>query len=180
LYGIIGTAIATAAARIGHSVLLHARRQEVVDSINNNHVNPEYLSKYTLSEFISATTDIETALRYCDLLILAIPAQSVPEWLSTYKSILSPDLLICNTAKGLYLKDKILLSEAILKVLGRDQPYALLSGPSFASEIMDGCPTAVVIVSIYIIDALVTCSYILITPLLYTVVYTVYIHIVSN
>lgn len=62
-------------------------------------------------------------------------------------------MLLCNTAKGLYLKDNCLLSEAINKALNRDQPYAILSGPSFAHEIMMGNPTAVAIASKYLYHA---------------------------
>lgn len=56
--------------------------------------------------------------------------------------LIDPNLLFCDTAKGLYLKDNCLLSEAVYKALGRNQPYAILSGPSFAKEMMDGHPTA--------------------------------------
>jgi glycerol-3-phosphate dehydrogenase (NAD+) len=66
----------------------------------------------------------------------------VPQWLGNLKEKLSPDLLICNTAKGLYLAENCLLSEAINRALGREQPYAILSGPSFAQEMMMNYPTA--------------------------------------
>jgi glycerol-3-phosphate dehydrogenase len=59
-----------------------------------------------------------------------------------HKDLIPPDLLLCNTAKGLYLKDNCLLSEAIDKGLQRNQPYAILSGPSFAQELMLNYPTA--------------------------------------
>lgn len=59
-----------------------------------------------------------------------------------HKDSISPDLLLCNTAKGLYLEQNCLLSEAINRSLNRDQPYAILSGPSFAKEIMMNFPTA--------------------------------------
>jgi glycerol-3-phosphate dehydrogenase len=61
--------------------------------------------------------------------------------------LIDPQVLILNTAKGLYLKEKKLLSEAVFEALGRQQPYALLSGPSFAKEMMRDMPTAVVVAS---------------------------------
>jgi glycerol-3-phosphate dehydrogenase (NAD+) len=106
-----------------------------------------------LPKSISATSSIDVAMEGIEALFLAIPAQSVPNWLLAHKDKLDPNLLICNTAKGLYLKDKILLSTAIQNTLGRDQPYALLSGPSFAKEIMQGFPTAVVVASKYLYHA---------------------------
>jgi glycerol-3-phosphate dehydrogenase len=68
--------------------------------------------------------------------------QQVPKWLAEHKEIISPELLICNTAKGLYLEENCLLSDAINRILGREQPYVILSGPSFAKEMMIGYPTA--------------------------------------
>lgn len=44
------------------------------------------------------------------------------------QELISPNVLLCNTAKGLYLKDRKLQSEACRDALGRDQPYAILSG----------------------------------------------------
>lgn len=73
--------------------------------------------------------------------------------MSDHKEYISPDLLLCNTAKGLYLEQNCLLSEAINRSLNRDQPFAVLSGPSFAKEIMMNYPTAVVVASKYLYHA---------------------------
>jgi glycerol-3-phosphate dehydrogenase len=56
--------------------------------------------------------------------------------------------VFCSTAKGLYLRGKQLLSEAMLEAFGRPQRMAFLSGPSFARQIVEGHPTAVYIVYI--------------------------------
>jgi len=66
-----------------------------------------------------------------NIIILALPAQSVPSWLTNNKDLIDPKTLICNTAKGLYLQEKQLLSEAVKEALGRDQPYCILSGTFF-------------------------------------------------
>eukprot|EP01031_Cornospumella_fuschlensis_P036716 gene36716-44539_t len=151
--GAFGTAVAEVAARNGNNVRIYARKQEVVDSINHQHVNPHYLSEFTLSPNVTACSSVEEAFHECQLLVLAIPTQLVPKWLEDHKTLLPPDLLVCNTAKGLYLADNCLLSEAITRVLGREQPYAILSGPSFAKEMMLNHPTAVVVASKYLYHA---------------------------
>ena len=51
------------------------------------------------------------------------------------------------------MKQNNLLSEAISLALEREQPYAILSGPSFAKEMMKGAPTAVVVASKFLYDA---------------------------
>lgn len=44
------------------------------------------------------------------------------------RDVIPEDVVICNTAKGLYMETKELLDKPILRALGRDQPYAVLSG----------------------------------------------------
>ena len=51
------------------------------------------------------------------------------------------------------MKQENTLSEAICLALEREQPYAILSGPSFAKEVMQGSPTAVVVASKFLYDA---------------------------
>lgn len=151
--GAFGTALAQVAARCGNSVVIYARNPEVVSSINSHHINPHYLSEFELSTDITATTSVEEALTNAHFAILAIPTQLIPNWLKDHKHLISPSLLLCNTAKGLYLTENCLLSEAITRALERDQPYAILSGPSFAQEMMMNYPTAVVVASKYLYHA---------------------------
>jgi glycerol-3-phosphate dehydrogenase len=91
--GAFGTAIAEVAARNGNKVKLLARKQEVVDSINNNHTNPHYLSEFKLSDNVSACLSVDEALDGCELLILAIPTQQVRTsalfFLSLYSLLIS-------------------------------------------------------------------------------------------
>lgn len=75
--GAFGTAVAEIAARNGNKVTMVARKQEVVDSINQRHVNPHYLSEFTLSENVTACLSVHEALEGCELLFLAIPTQLV-------------------------------------------------------------------------------------------------------
>jgi len=146
--GAYGTAMATVCARNKHAVCMLSRDEAQVRCINDNHVNPKYLSEYTLPELITATTELPEALDGASLIILTLPAQATPAWLAQHRDELPPDVLLCSTAKGLHLETKHLLSRAMLDALGRpEQPLALLSGPSFAAEIMQDFPTAVVVAS---------------------------------
>jgi glycerol-3-phosphate dehydrogenase len=121
---------------------MYARDPELVEMINSNHYNPHYLSEFELSGLISASTSVDDVLEGVSFAILALPTQLIPKWLAEHKHQIRSDLLLCNTAKGLYLEENCLLSEAIERVLQREQPYAILSGPSFAEEMMRNNPTA--------------------------------------
>ena len=57
--GIWGTALALTAARAGNEVLCWARRQEVVDAVNQKHVNKDYLPDIPLPDAVRATADME-------------------------------------------------------------------------------------------------------------------------
>jgi glycerol-3-phosphate dehydrogenase len=75
--GAFGTALAQTAARNGNKVTMYARNQEVVDKINNEHINPHYLSEFELSSLISATSSVQESINGADFVILAIPTQLV-------------------------------------------------------------------------------------------------------
>ena len=67
--------------------------------------------------------------------------------LTTVQDILPPDVPIISVSKGLEVGSGKMMSEVIPSALGRKQPAAFLSGPSFAKEIMDLRPTGVVAAS---------------------------------
>jgi len=154
--GNYGTAMAyTAARHREHEVILFMRDPEQCRCINEEGYNPKYLSKYPLTvdgnkiTGICTKEDLAKHLQTPDvLLILALPCQKTVDWICDHRSIIPPNVLICSTAKGLYLKTKQLIGHAILDALDRaEQPLTFLSGPGFAEEIVKGHPTSVVVAS---------------------------------
>lgn len=147
--GAFGTSMAAVASRGGHHVTLWARDEAQVKTINETKKNPKYgMEKFRLEDNVRASNNLEDACRNADILIFALPAQRIPEFCREHADLISPTTIICNTAKGLYVPTQQLLSEAILEALHRpEQPYTVLSGPSFAVEIMQNMPTAVVVAS---------------------------------
>lgn len=146
--GAYGTAMATVIARNGHQVKLYARDEEQVRTVNETRRNPKYLCEFDLPAGIRATSSLQDALEDAELVYLALPAQKVPQFLKDNKDLIKPTTILVNTAKGLYLETRQLLSDAVYEALDRErQPLVLLSGPSFAKEIMEGHPTTVVCAS---------------------------------
>ena len=107
----------------------------------------QYLSDFELPANVSATTDLAEAMAGVQLIIHALPCQKTPEWFAEHRDAIPSDVLICSTVKGLFLPTKQLIGHAILEALGREQPIAFLSGPSFSIEIMKDYPTSVVVAS---------------------------------
>jgi len=145
--------MAAAAGRNGHHVFIYVRRREVAREIKLTGQNAHYLPGLQLPRTVTATTDVEEALRGTELIIHALPAQKSPAWIEEHRDLIPPDVIYCSTAKGLHLDSKSLLSTAMLKAFGRDQPLAVLSGPSFAKEIVSEQPTSVVVASKKLADA---------------------------
>ena len=135
--GAWGTALAQVAAA-GGEVLLWAFEPDVVDAINSAHINPVFLPGVPLSSVISATNDLRD-LDSCDALLVVTPAQHMRRILAAAPVEQRP-LILCS--KGIEADTMALMSEAAAETCP-DAPIAVLSGPTFASEVAKGLPTAV-------------------------------------
>lgn len=136
--GAWGTALASVMASVHDDVLLWAREDEVVSSINEAHENSIFLPKLSLSPKIEATSDI-TRMAECGALTVVTPAQHVRATLSSLPATNAP-LLLC--AKGIEADTQMLVSDIAVEVRP-DNPLAVLSGPTFAHEVAAGKPTAI-------------------------------------
>ena len=140
-----GTALAHVLACGGHEVLLWARDAAVVEAVNTRRENSRYLPGRVLHERLRATGD--TAL-FADreLVLLAVPCQYMREFLGRVRAHFAPGLVLVNASKGLELDSRLRMSGLARELL---EPlaysYVMLSGPSFAAEVLDGQPTAVVL-----------------------------------
>jgi glycerol-3-phosphate dehydrogenase (NAD(P)+) len=140
--GAWGTALACLARRADRRVTLWSRDTAVAAAIARDCANPIYLPGITLDAGIEAASDL-AALRDCDAVLLVCPAQAVREVAARLGG--SSPVVIC--AKGIEASSGQLMPEVLDEVLpGR--PLAMLSGPSFAEEAIQGLPTAVSIATI--------------------------------
>lgn len=142
--GAWGSALASTACRAGHAVRLWARDALTVDAINQRHENPRYLPRLPLAEGIVATTDLGQALDCSELVLAATPAQTMRELLRLAGPALPAGAPLVLCAKGIERDTGRLLSQ-IADELAPSSPVAALSGPSFATDVARGLPTAVVV-----------------------------------
>ena len=89
----------------------------------------------------------EKALRDSDFIIHAVPTQHSRKFLSSVKDIIDPKTPLLCLSKGLEVGSSLMMSEVIPEALERDQPLCILSGPTFAVELMQGLPTGIVAAS---------------------------------
>uniref|UniRef100_A0A453IVR6 Glycerol-3-phosphate dehydrogenase NAD-dependent N-terminal domain-containing protein n=1 Tax=Aegilops tauschii subsp. strangulata TaxID=200361 RepID=A0A453IVR6_AEGTS len=148
--GSFGTAMAAqvAAKKPDLEVAMLLRDDLVCRSINDRHVNSKYLSEYSLPENIVATTSASEALAGADFCFHAVPVQFSSSFLGSISSYVDPKLPFISLSKGLELNTLRTMSQIIPLALGNPrQPFIVLSGPSFAVELMEKLPTAMVVAS---------------------------------
>ena len=72
-----GTAMAKVLVEAGTETILWSRRPELADAINQTHTNPDYLQDVTLPPELRASADLAEALDGADLVVCAVPSQSL-------------------------------------------------------------------------------------------------------
>ena len=140
-----GTAVANVFADAGAQVMLWGRDPAIVESVNAHHENAKYAKGFRLSSSIKATADLATALEFGEVIVNAVPTQSLRAVFTPHVSLLRGKILV-NTSKGIELGSHCCVSE-IFAALSPDIRYVMLSGPSFAQEVLKRLPTAVTVAS---------------------------------
>ena len=137
---------AAIAAGSPRAIRIWGRRAEVVEEINTSHRNSEYLKDIVLPESITASTDVQEVLAGADLVVVAVPAQSLRPQLREWKGMIGPGAVVVSLMKGLELGTDARMSEVLAQEL--DLPLeriAVVSGPNLAMEIAREEPTASVV-----------------------------------
>ncbi len=143
--GAWGTALADLLARKGEQVVLWAREAEVVDGINRRHVNDMFLPGAALATALRAEADLAVAIRGAEAVVSVAPSHAVrPVMAEAAQALDRSQPLVVSASKGLD-PDRLERPSCVLaEVLPQGVPVAVLSGPSFAWEVFQHQPTAVV------------------------------------
>ncbi|XP_011622727.1 glycerol-3-phosphate dehydrogenase [NAD(+)] 2, chloroplastic isoform X1 [Amborella trichopoda] len=148
--GSFGTAMAALLAgnKADMEVTMLVRDEHVCQSINEENCNCNHLPDYKLPGNIRATLDAKDALQGSDFCIHAVPVQFSASFLRGISRHVDPKMPFISLSKGLELNTLRMMSQIIPQELGNpNQPLVVLSGPSFAVELMKKLPTAMVAAS---------------------------------
>jgi glycerol-3-phosphate dehydrogenase (NAD(P)+) len=141
-----GTTFAKVLADAGGTVTLLARRPELAKSITDDGENRDYLPGIRLPDAVRATADPAEALLDTELVVLAVPSQTLRENLGHWAPLLPADATLLSLMKGIELQTTKRMSEVICEVAGVPvERVAALSGPNLAREIAEEQPAASVI-----------------------------------
>lgn len=144
-----GTALGIIAGRAGHRVRLWSRNANVVEAINLDRVNSIYLAPHEIPLGVRATTELDEALTGAEMVLMAAPSHVTRELLMRMLPRLQPEMLFVSATKGIETETGKRISEVVRDVTATrfDARFVCLSGPSFAQEVAEGQPTAIVAAS---------------------------------
>jgi len=142
-----GTALAVISARAGHDVRVWSRDRDIVESINTLQFNPKHLSTTTLPDGVIATTEIADALDGSTLVLLAVPSHAARQVLTLMKPHISNSSILVSLTKGMEIESGLRISELVNQIFSASFSFVCLSGPSFAKEVVQDYPTAIVAAS---------------------------------
>jgi glycerol-3-phosphate dehydrogenase (NAD(P)+) len=133
-----GTTFAQVLCDAGTDAVLWCRRPDVADAINSTRRNLEYLPEFTLPDSLRATADPAEALADADLVVLAVPAQTLRQNLAHWVGLIPPSAVLVSLMKGIEFDTGKRMSEVIADVA--DWPaeqIAVVTGPNLAHEIAE-------------------------------------------
>lgn len=141
-----GTTFAMVLADAGLDVRMWGRRDDVCREIAREHRNADYLPDVELPAAITASTDAAQVLDGAQIVVLAVPSQSLRENLTAWAGDIGTEALLVSLMKGVELGSHQRMSEVIADVTGAGaERIAVVSGPNLAKEIADRQPTATVV-----------------------------------
>lgn len=145
-----GTAIASVLAENGRDVVLWSRNAEQVREINTNHRNRRFLNDAALPPTIRATDSMEEAVKGAEAVLVVSPSSAMREIAKQMNPFLQSDTLLVHATKGFEAGSLKRMSEVLADELPHYDPnrIVVLSGPSHAEEVIQQCPTTVVVASL--------------------------------
>ena len=149
--GVIGAGSwGTAVARIvstNAEVVLWARNDEIVVSINGDHRSPDYLPGIDLPAAVRATGSLEEACAGAEVIVMGVPSHGFRDVLVAASPWIADDIPIVSLAKGVEQGTLLRMTEVVADVLPEhwQDKIGVLTGPNLAREVAAGGPAASVV-----------------------------------
>jgi glycerol-3-phosphate dehydrogenase (NAD(P)+) len=144
-----GTTLAILLSENGDQVSLWTYSEDQARIIRESHVNTQFLPGILIPNVIEVLTDIEQAVSQKELVVSAIPSQFLRSVAAQVAHCDFANTIVVNVAKGIENGSLMTMSDVLLDVLTRlkREDVCTLSGPSFAEEVSQKIPTAIVAAS---------------------------------
>lgn len=141
--GAWGTALAISLARRGgHRLSLWSHSPALADLLHDGGENTKYLPGYILPMDVHVTSDLPDAIFEAEMIVCVVPSQHVRGVISHIAPLLTRDQVIVSASKGIEEQSFLRMSQVVGSIT--ENPFGVLSGPSFAQEVAAGSPAAMV------------------------------------
>lgn len=145
--GAWGTALSVHLAKAGHAVTLWAHSDSHVEQLQIQRENQRYLKGVPFPNNLTVSGDLAAVLAGATAVLIVVPSQAFAKTVQQV-STLAPNLThLAWATKGFEPVSHKLLHQVAQSYLPVQQPFAVLSGPTFAEEVAQGLPTAMVAAS---------------------------------
>jgi glycerol-3-phosphate dehydrogenase (NAD(P)+) len=144
-----GTALANLLALKGFTIDLWVFEQEVKDQIESLQMNSEFLPGVSLSDRIVPSNDMKGVVKDKDLVLVVVPSHVMRETAHQIRKHILKDTIIVSASKGIENNTLLTMSGVLREILYEtdEDSFAVLSGPSFAREVVRQVPTVVAVAS---------------------------------
>jgi glycerol-3-phosphate dehydrogenase (NAD(P)+) len=142
-----GSALAVHLATSGRDVRLWGRDAALVGEMRARRANPTYLPHVTFPASVVPVSSLADALTGARYVVLAVPSHGMRDVVRGAASAVPRDAVVVSATKGLEADTLRRMSEVIAEEVEKPRSIVVLSGPSFASEVARGFPTALVAAS---------------------------------
>lgn len=139
--GAFGTALALAFARAGRDVMLWGRDSARMAEMAATRTCGSALPGIALEARITPLSDL-ARIAEAPVCVLGVPTQALREVCEALALVLPQGRAVISAAKGIEQRTGEFVTEIMSDTLGPHR-FGVLSGPSFASDIGKGLPTAV-------------------------------------
>jgi glycerol-3-phosphate dehydrogenase (NAD(P)+) len=145
-----GTTLANLLAKKGQDVVLWAHEAKSVEEMKRTRINSLYLPGVELSEHLEFTGCLEETVSAKEIVLSVTPSQLTREVLQKALPFTDENAVIVSASKGIELDSLLTMSRICAQIMPPSlfSNYCVLSGPSFAREVAQEMPTAIVAASL--------------------------------
>jgi glycerol-3-phosphate dehydrogenase (NAD(P)+) len=141
-----GTTLAITLARSRRAVTLLTRSLQETEALRTAGEHRRFAPGITFPQALVIDNNAEKALQHCELLLLAVPSQTMRANVEAIKAYLPPAAVVLSCAKGFERGTLKLMSNVVAELLPTHAPrVGALSGPNISREILDGKPATTVV-----------------------------------
>lgn len=140
-----GTALAIQLGRAGNHPELWGREPEVIESLQDQRENGVFLPGIALPDDVAVNADLHAVVSNHRDLLVCVPSHVFRAVLEDIRPHIRDDARIAWATKGFEMATGKLPHEVAHEVLGNERPLAVVSGPTFATEVGKGLPTAMTV-----------------------------------